>query len=110
MNTLKKILIQRTNINHKKGLFFEDSFAANNLTFNKLPYILINLGTIIEEDVENNIYIVNIKHFLNNAIILIELKDNKINLVAFAREGLIKQHTAQKASLKIKSAIEKTFK
>jgi hypothetical protein len=105
MDTLKNILIEYANIRPNKGLFFEDSFDANNLSFRQLSFVLINLGTILKEDSDNNVYIISAKHRLNIATICIELKDNKINLVAFANEGLIKQHTAQKVSLKIKNAI-----
>lgn len=105
MNELKNKLIEYGNINTNKGLFFEDSFNANNVSFHQLSFILINLGTILKEDVDANIYIVSMKHFMNIATIIIELKDNKINLIAFAKEGLIKQHTAKKVSLKIKNAI-----
>jgi len=107
MSKLKNILIEYGNFNPKKGLFFEDSFSANNISFHQLSFVLINLGTILEEDKDNNIYIVSMKHFLNIATIAIELKDNKINLVAFAKEGLIKQHAAEKTALKIKDAILK---
>jgi len=105
MDRLKNILIEYVNINPKKGLFFGDSFDSNNFSFHQLSFVLINLGTILEEDTDKNIYIVSMKHFMNIATIVIELKDNKINLVAFAKEGLIKQNTAQKAALKIKNAI-----
>ena len=106
MEKLKNILIEYGNFNQKKGLFFEDSFDANNISFSQLSFVLINLGTILEEDEDNKIYIVSMKHFLNIATIIIELKDNTINLVAFAKEGLIKQHTAEKTALKIKNAIQ----
>lgn len=105
MDKLKNILIEYGNINPKKGLFYQDSFDSNNFSFNQLSFVLINLGTILKEDTDNNIYIMSMKHLLNIATIVIELKDNKINLVAFAKEGLIKQYTAQKTALKIKNAL-----
>lgn len=109
MDRLKNILIENQNINPKKGLFFEDSFELNNFSFRELGFALISLGgTIIEEDEDNNYYIVTIKHFLNLAMMIIELKDNKINIVSFAMEGLIKQHTAKKVVNKLKKALPET--
>lgn len=109
MDRLKNILIENQNINPKKGLFFEDSFELNNFSFRELGFALISLGgTIIEEDEDNNYYIVTMKHFLNLAMMIIELKDNKINIVSFAMEGLIKQHTAKKVVNKLKKALPET--
>ena len=100
MNYLKKVLIDYgcpSNAN-----YIEDSFNANGCSFRKLGEILINVGTVLEEYTEENTYIVCVRVNLNPATISIQLKNGKINLVAYAKEGWIKQKTAQKAVEKIK--------
>ena len=58
----------------------------------------------MEENVEEQIYVVSIKAGLlgiNNAIIICKMNTGKLILVGFAREGVIKQHTCEKAMDKI---------
>lgn len=101
MDKLKNILTNYIS-NTKTNVFFEDSFNFNNTSFKKIGEILTSVGTIIEEVANENIYIVSVKILFNCATVAIELKDEKINLVACAREVLIKQHTAKRAVEKIK--------
>lgn len=106
-NELKNILIKYDcNNDFKKGLFFEDSFDSYGKSFQSIQFILANLGTILEEYTNENIFIVSIKVLLNPAILAVEVKDGFVNVVAWALEGLIKQHTAKKATIKIKKAIQ----
>ena len=104
MDKLNNILINYIG-QSEKNVFFETSFIAANLSFKKIGEILMGESKIIEELPEENIYIVSVKILFNPATAAIEVKDGQINIVAAAREGLIKQHTAKKAVDKIKSAI-----
>lgn len=104
MNTLKKILIDYGFPSNAS--FVEMSFDANGCSFKKLGEILVDIGTILEEYTEDNIYIVYIRANFNPATIAIQTKNDKINLVSYAKEGWIKQKTAQKAADKIKACFK----
>ena len=48
---------------------------------------------------------------MNGALIVIQrVNNNKLSLVGYAREGLINQHTAEKAILKIIEQIKSKYK
>lgn len=71
---------------------------------------LIGLGKILEESFENNYYIVNVPAGVANknaAVVLILWSDENLTMYAYAREGLINQHTADKA---IERVVEKLAK
>ena len=89
----------------KNRKFYQDSFNFQKYSFKKLGFILMDYGTILEELSEENILIVCVKVFFSPAIMAIELKNNQINIVACAKEGLIRQQIAQKAVNKIKKGI-----
>ena len=76
------------------------------MSFSNLRDKLIALGQILEENFKYNYYILSIHAgFLNKneAILLIRLKKNKIYIIGYAVEGLIKQNT-------VLDAIEKVIK
>lgn len=107
MNKLKDVLINYINYTNEKNFnFFEDSFISKYKSFKDVGFALMNAGTILEELTNDNIYILSVKVFLNRATIVIEVNDDKINLIAYAKEGLIKQNSAQKAVNKIKKEIQ----
>lgn len=101
MNALKKTLIDYGCPSN--GSYVEDSLDAVGCSFRKLGEILINVGTVLEEYAEDNIYIVSVRVKLNPATVAIQIKNGKIKMVSYAKEGLIKQKTAQKAVDKIKA-------
>lgn len=100
MNNLEKILIDYGCPSN--ALYVKDSFDARGCSFKKLGEILINVGTVLEEYTEENIYIVCIRINCNPATVSVQLENEKIYLVSYAKEGWIKQKTAQKAVDKIK--------
>ena len=80
------------------------------LAFLQLRDVLLNIGTILEEDKDNNIYVAVIESGVMNAnpcIVVTQLFENKAVMFGFAREGLIKQQTARKAINKLKKELEK---
>lgn len=82
-----------------------------NMTFSDLRDALIGNGKILEEDFEKKIYVVAIEAGIadvNAAIAAIQWTESeKLYITAYAREGLIKQHTAEKAVIKVKEQIKR---
>lgn len=79
------------------------------ITFSKIRDLLIGMGTILEEDTENQIYVILIKagfFNLNSAFVAVQRSKDKIILAGCAKEGLIHQHTAEKAEAKIRKKME----
>ena len=71
---------------------------------------LILLGNILEENEKRKTYTVCINAGVANSnpcIIVVYVDKDEVFIDAFAREGLIKQHTARKAIKKIKDKFEK---
>lgn len=82
----------------------EDEISSK-LSFVELRDRLIRIGHILEENKEEQIYVVSIKAGLwgiNNALIVCKLELNKLCLAGYAREGIIKQNTTEKAMDMIK--------
>lgn len=76
------------------------------IDFVQLGDKLLGQGQILDEDFDNKIYTINIKTGLiglNIATISIQLRDFGLSFAAYAKEGLIKQNSAQKAINKIKA-------
>ena len=81
-----------------------------NIEFLLLRDVLLDVGTILEEDIENCTYVAVIESGVLNAnpcIVVAQLFDNKVVINGFAQEGLIKQQTARKAINKLKKELEK---
>lgn len=65
---------------------------------------LLRIGHILEENIDEKIYVVSIKAGklgVNNAVIVCKLSAKHLYLVGYAREGLLKQNTCIKAMKKI---------
>lgn len=103
MSTLKNYLIEYGC--PEDGYYIEDSFDSNGCTYSHLREKVIPLGTILEENEKDRIYLISLRVNYNHATIAAQLKGGKLYLVAYAKEGLIKQNTAQKAIEKVKRAV-----
>ena len=70
---------------------------------------IVLLGTILKEDLENHYYITSVKTGMFNNVLayaIIQRKnDGTADIVVYAKEGIIKQNLAGKASDKIKKAL-----
>ena len=102
----KRLLLKHLNqfIVIKKNAIVEASINVNGVKILQIRDCLMNIGTILEEDFDNNIYVVDIPAGLgnmNHAVVAIQLNKNSIDLIGYAKEGLINQHTAEKAIDKI---------
>ena len=85
----------------KEGNIYTEEIEIQPMSFNQLRDKLIGKGTILDEDFEKQIYKINIMSGFanqNTATVAIKLTGgNKLELAGYAREGIIKQHTVEKA-------------
>ena len=75
-----------------------------NMSLTQIRDKIIGSGTILEEDFQNQIYVMAIMSGMgdmNEAIVVIQLYEQTLKIMAYAREGLIKQNTAKKAINKL---------
>ncbi len=69
---------------------------------------ITGLGTILLEDLENHYYITSVKNgLLGSALSYAIIKRNEADaeIITYAREGVIKQHLAEKTLNKLKSVL-----
>lgn len=84
----------------KEENIYNDEIEIQPMSFVQLRDKLIGKGIILDEDFEKQIYTINIMSGFanqNTATIAIKLTGNKLELAGYAREGIIKQHTVEKA-------------
>lgn len=98
----KKELVSKLKslIRLKEENIYNDEIEIQPMSFNQLCDKLIGKGTILDEDFEKQIYTINVMSGFanqNTATIAIKLTGNKLELAGYAREGIIKQHTVEKA-------------
>ena len=98
----KKELVSKLKslIRLKEENIYNDEIEIQPMSFVQLRDKLIGKGTILDEDFEKQIYTINIMSGFanqNTATIAIKLAGNKLELAGYAREGIIKQHTVEKA-------------
>lgn len=78
------------------------------ISFIQLRDRLIGIGKILDEDFEKQIYTLNVMSGVANkniATVAVKLCGGKIEFAGYAKEGLIKQHTAERAV----KAVQKVF-
>lgn len=91
----------------ENGMIFRH-ITEKKLTFVQLRDSLLGLGRILEEDFENKIYVISIAAGVadrNAAVVAVRLSGDSLDFAGYAREGLIKQHTAEQAIEKVCTAI-----
>ncbi len=82
-------------------------FPKNINVLNAIRDIFSETGIILKEDLDKSIYIAAIKAGIfdaNEAIVIALIDQHKCSIVAYAKEGLIKQSTSKRAIEKIKKA------
>ncbi len=99
-------LISKLNeyITIKENQLYQYSIDVNEMNMIDLRDILLGMGTILDEDFNNQTYIINILSGFaskNPAVVAVKLDRTKLIFAAYAKEGLISQHTAEKAVKKI---------
>ena len=73
---------------------------AISLSFIEVRDVLIEIADILEEDYQQQIFIAIVKAGfanMNPAILGISVEESNLHIVSYAKEGLIKQNTAEKA-------------
>lgn len=99
----------------------QDRFSVSGLTYLKLRECILNCGMVLEEIPEEQILVAVIKagfFRLNRAILAVHLAEDGIEkrmeegtegteilLAGYANEGLLKQHTVEKAIIRLKNEI-----
>lgn len=74
------------------------SYKTQGLSLSNLAHISYILGNEVFEDLEEGYYIAVIPGGLlnqNSATVLLELNNDELNIAAYAKEGLINQHTVE---------------
>lgn len=98
----------RTYIDLKeKDVVYKDIVVCD-MTLMQLRDSIIGFGTILEENIQEQIYVISIMAGtanMNATVVAIKLSKNVIQFAGYAREGFIKQHTADKAIERIKDAV-----
>ena len=82
-------------------------FPKNINALNAIRDVFSETGIILKEDLDKSIYIAAIKAGIfdaNEAIVIALIDQYKCSIVAYAKEGLIKQSTSKRAIEKIKKA------
>lgn len=95
-------------VGKKAALFSNCSISVQTLTFMKLRDILYGTGDILYENLEKQIYVATIKSGFFNlhyATLAIMLTGEELVVACYSQEGLIKQHTAEKAIASLKNAL-----
>lgn len=93
----------------ENGDYVEESFDLGGCTYKQLRELLFKVGTILEEDENEKTYIATIRIKYNHATVALKLFNRKICILAYAKEGLLKQNTANAAINKIKSLIPTAY-
>lgn len=92
------------NLPKNKDKVFQKIIDANKITFTNLRDRLLGMGTILEENFEETYYIIQVASGLlnkNSAIVAVKWHSEEISFYGYAQEGLINQHTAEKAVEKL---------
>lgn len=108
---IKELLLNKieTYIKVKESDVIYGEISVEHFTFMALRDRLIGNGTILEEDFDNQIYVIRIMSGtvnMNPAVIAVKLDDEKIKFSCYACEGFIKQRTAEKAIDKLKTIVK----
>lgn len=85
------------------------TISANELTFSQLRDILIIMGRVLLEDTKRHIYIVRANGGAlkgNSAYLALHLDSGCLLIAAYAKEGIINQHTCEGVINELKKYIE----
>lgn len=82
----------------KEKKIMNKSFFISGLSMIKLRDILVEIGKIHAEDIQNGTYVAVIPGGFakkNYAVTVFELSETEIKIAAYADEGIINQHTSE---------------
>jgi hypothetical protein len=95
-NKVNDVLINTTPVKNEK--IVNRSFQVEGLTIERIRDILMQLGKIQKEMLQENIYVTVINGGVlkkNRAIVVLQLSGDEIYIAAYADEGIINQHTSE---------------
>ena len=105
---LEEVLKEKINV--KGDMLVHAELTVKNLSFLQLRDSIWQIGRVITELEEDNIYISEIKSgkaMGNTAYLAMKLLPGKIEIVGYAKEGLFYQNTVEKAVNSLEDVIEK---
>ena len=91
-------------LSKNKDEIIEKKIDTNTITFADLRDRLLGTGSMLEENFEETYYIIQVSSGLlnkNSAIVIVIWNFEEISFYGYALEGLINQHTAEKALEKL---------
>ena len=96
------------NMNLRKFNTSEEQMIPNcRFTYKKIRDLIIRFGKIIEENEEEQIYVFTIQSgkLGNEAVVAIGMQEPDVYIVAYAKEGLIKQRTCERALEQVREVL-----
>ena len=93
-----------------KKEFYSVEFTVEKLELKNIKKSLIKIGKIIEENIDDCYYVAVVGagvFNMNPAIVIVKLLDKKVKIIAYAKEGLIKQDTTKKAVDRVVKELKK---
>lgn len=96
------------NMNLRKFNTSEEQMIRNcRFTYKKIRDLIIRFGKIIEENEEEQIYVFTIQSgkLGNEAVVAIGMQEPDVYIVAYAKEGLIKQRTCERALKQVREVL-----
>jgi len=108
---VNKVIIDKLrpyDIKENKVVF--DRFEIEDYTLKKIEELIISVAQILDFDEEKSVLTVAVKagsFNMHEAVLALIKEDGVIHLGAYASEGLISQHTSEKAIKRIKELLEK---
>lgn len=102
---LRKVLVDR-NIEMQGEEAYDSFKTQKDILY--IRDIMYRIGKIIVEDIENKIYIATVKTGcldLNEAVVAIRIEANEVYVYSIANEGIINQHSAEKAIRRIRKEL-----
>lgn len=96
-NDLETILKQYINFEEKE--VFYQSLVLEGITLKKVKESILGLGQIITQNVEEGYIVASLTNGISafsNATVVISVLNNEINILSYAKEGIIKQNIALK--------------
>ena len=99
---LRKLLMEHCSA--APDMVREKAVSGCVLSITQIRDKLYLLGNILYEDIDNQVYVASVRSGfanMNSAVIALQLEGNKLQIVGYAKEGIIKQQICETAILKI---------
>lgn len=100
--------VLKENITVEDGKLVSEELSVGKLSFHQIRDAIWTIGLVVKELENDNIYIAAIKggrFGANTAYLAIKLLPGKLEIIGYAKEGLIKQHTVENAIKRLEEAL-----